>query len=82
MANTNEKDMEVMNEEVVVEKKRPVIEFILKHPKITVATSFLLGMIAEAGIAFACSGKMEDNSVEINCDEENKVLTITEVEDK
>lgn len=80
MANTNEKDIEGMNEEVVVEKKRPVIEFILKHPKITVATSFLLGMIAEAGIMFACSGKMEDNSVEINCDEENKVLTITETE--
>ncbi len=83
MANTNEKDIEVMNEEeVVVEetKRRPVIEFILKHPKITVATSFLLGMIAEAGIMYACSGKMEDNSVEINCDEENKVLTITEAE--
>ena len=78
MANTNEKD--IMNEEVVVEKKRPVIEFILKHPKITVATSFLLGMIAEAGIMYAVSGKAEDNSVDINYDEENKVLTITEAE--
>lgn len=85
MANTKEKDIEVMNNEETVKevtksKRRPVIEFILKHPKLTVATSFLLGMIAEAGIMYACSGKMEDDSVNIDYNKDEGVLTITENE--
>lgn len=83
MANTKEKDIEVMNNEEEVKevtKRRPVIEFILKHPKLTVATSFLLGMIAEAGIMYACSGKMEDDSVNIDYNKDEGVLTITENE--